>query len=177
MQRAYSNESGQPRAVLASQSLRFTGSGSWVRLNFSLTPSAAAPCVPIAPGSDPAIRCKAENVSVGHVCVRCGGEFVVGLAAPAEVLVDFAVLQPGSWGRYKGLPVHRGTVDALLEMGVTAIRFGGSFVSYYVRTIAREESPPLSRTFAHREATTSGRIGVARRGCGPASVLTGSRTS
>ena len=134
LQRAYSNASGKPRAVLASQSLRFAGSGSWVRLNFSLTPSAAAPCVPIAPGSDPAIRCKAENASAGHVCVRCGGELVVGLAKPAEVLVDFVVLQPGSWGRYKGLPVHKGTVETLLEMGVTAIRFGGSFVSYYVRT-------------------------------------------
>ena len=48
-----------------------------------------------------------------------------------DVLVDFVVLQPGEWGRYASLPVHRHTVETLQTMGVTAIRFGGSFVSFY----------------------------------------------
>jgi hypothetical protein len=128
--RAYSL---QPAVVLARAALPFDGGGGkWTRLNFTLTPSDDAPCEAIAAGSDPTIRCpRNENSSVGHACVRCGAEFVVGLSAPGEVLVDFVVLQPGNWGRYKGLQVHRHTVETLLQMGVTAIRFGGSFVSYY----------------------------------------------
>lgn len=160
---AYSNTPGEPAAALASKVLPFrAGRGTgWTRLNFTLTPKAAAGCVSVPPGSDPDIHCKSENSSAGHVskravpiplrhpvssasqrfasdrrwlwqvCVRCGGEFVVGLASPADVLVDFVFLQPGAWGRYQGLSVHRGTVEMLLKMGVTAIRFGGSFVSYY----------------------------------------------
>ena len=114
---------------LASASLAFSG-GDWTRLNFTLTPSKDAPCVGIEPGSDPEIRC-VRGSSVGHVCVRCGAEFVVGLRSPGDVSIDYVVLQPGEWGRFGGLPVHRHAVETLRRMGVTAIRFGGSFVSYY----------------------------------------------
>jgi len=47
------------------------------------------------------------------------------------VSIDFVFLQPGEWGRFASLPVHRHTVETLQQMGVSAIRFGGSFVSYF----------------------------------------------
>ena len=65
---------------LASASLPF-GGGNWTRLDFHLTPSEEAPCTGITPGSDPDIHCGATSTA-GHVCVRCGAEFVVGLRTP-----------------------------------------------------------------------------------------------
>eukprot|EP01062_Namystynia_karyoxenos_P003544 TRINITY_DN11283_c0_g1_i1.p1 TRINITY_DN11283_c0_g1~~TRINITY_DN11283_c0_g1_i1.p1 ORF type:complete len:833 (+),score=275.17 TRINITY_DN11283_c0_g1_i1:84-2501(+) len=122
-------------ATLASQQLSFPG-GDWTRLSFTLTPSADAPCSGITPGSDPAVQCGGQGKGVaGHICVRCEGQFVVGLAAPAaaEVLFDFVWLQPGPWGRLNGLPVLKGTIDTLKSIGTSAIRQGGSFTApqYY----------------------------------------------
>ena len=117
--------------MLAAAHLPFTAGGNWSRLNFTLTPSADAPCEGIAAGSDPTIRCPAEDSSAGHICVKCGGTFVVGMREPGDALVDFVFLQPPDSMRFAGLPVHKHTVETLLRMGVSAIRFGGSFVSYY----------------------------------------------
>jgi alpha-L-arabinofuranosidase len=123
--------------VLASVALPF-GGGNWTKLNFSLIPSDDAPCEGVT-SPDPDLECcsrepgnsTCHGSTSGHVCVRCGGEFAVGLSAPGDALIDFVFLQPGEWGRYKGLPVHRETVKTLQRMGVTSIRFGGSFVSYF----------------------------------------------
>ncbi len=41
----------------------------------------------------------------GHVCVQCGGELLLGLAAVGEAFFDYVFLQPGSWGRFADLPV------------------------------------------------------------------------
>ena len=121
--------------VLAKQQLEF-GGGNWTRLGFTLTPSSAALCDGIAPMSDPDIPCGDDgSTTVGHLCVRCTGQFVIGLSSPGDAFVDFAVLQPGVWGRAAGpggpLPVLVEAVDTLKTMGVTTIRQGGSFVSYY----------------------------------------------
>ena len=48
-----------------------------------------------------------------HVCVSCGGQFNVGLAAPGEVNIDYVYLQPGEWGRVNGLGVLKSGVDNL----------------------------------------------------------------
>ena len=117
------------------QQLEF-GGGNWTRLGFTLTPSSAALCDGIAPMSDPDIPCGDDgSTTVGHLCVRCTGQFVIGLSSPGDAFVDFAVLQPGAWGRAAGpggpLPVLVEAVDTLKTMGVTTIRQGGSFVSYY----------------------------------------------
>jgi hypothetical protein len=47
--------------------------------------------------------------------------------------LDFAALHPGDWGRFAGLEVRLDTVENLRNMGVTAIRQGGSFAdaAYY----------------------------------------------
>ena len=62
-----------------------------------------------------------------HICVKCGGEFEIALAKPGTVYVDFVFLQPGAWGRYKGLPVLKTGVQWMLDMGVSLFRQGGSF--------------------------------------------------
>ncbi len=91
----------------------------------------------------------------GHICVQCGGEIFVGLAAPGTANFDFVYLQPGTWGRFAGQPlvlsVERSglwrfiwldispclppssTINTLRQMGITAIRLGGSFTigDYY----------------------------------------------
>ena len=114
----------------------------WVRHTFSLTPSKGAECVGIAPGSDPAVHCTGESAT--HPCVRCGGQLFVGVAAgsasastaptassagAAAANVAFVVLQPGEWGRFKGLNARRDVAETLASMGVKAIRLGGSFCS------------------------------------------------
>ena len=67
------------------------GSGGFIRYNFTLTPSASTSCVDIAPGSDPAVSCGngKPRSSIGHTCVKCGGEFKLSLTtAGSAVLVN-----------------------------------------------------------------------------------------
>ncbi len=52
--------------------------------------------------------------------IRCAGELRVGVEG--SVNIDFVYLQPGSWGRFKGLPVLKTGADLLLKMGIKAIR-------------------------------------------------------
>lgn len=121
-----------PGKVLAEKELQFNG-GDWTRVNFTLTPTADAQCEGIAPGSDPAIDCGKLGPGAGHICVRCAGQFAVGLSSPGDMLIDFVWLQPGEWGRLAGLPVLKDTIDTLQAIGITAIRQGGSFTdpAYY----------------------------------------------
>ena len=55
------------------------------------------------------------------------------VTAPAVVAAhSYTFVQPGSWGRYKDLPVLKDTVDHLLAMGVSVLR----------RTCAVHGNPP-----------------------------------
>ena len=77
-------------------------SNGFIRYNFTLTPSASTSCVDIPPGSDPAVSCGngKPRSTIGHTCVKCGGEFKLSLTtAGSVVLVNFVFLQPGEWGR------------------------------------------------------------------------------
>jgi hypothetical protein len=102
---------------------------TWMAYNVTLTPKAGTECVGIAYGSDPTIDCGVD-ASPGHVCLRCGGEFVVGLSAPGDMNVGRVSLMPGAWGLLQGplgsLPVLQSGADLLTQMGVTVIRSGGS---------------------------------------------------
>ena len=66
-----------------------------------------------------------------QVCVRCDGEFVIGLSAsgvtPATAWIGFTDLRPGPWGTFgpRGL-AQAVTVDALRQMGISVIRQGGT---------------------------------------------------
>ncbi|HZL34032.1 MAG TPA: alpha-L-arabinofuranosidase C-terminal domain-containing protein [Tepidisphaeraceae bacterium] len=75
--------------------------GDWQRLTFALTPDAA----------DPA------------------GRFVIKLTHPGVIDIGYAFLQPGDWGRYKGLPVRKDVADGLVAQGLTVLRYGGSMVN------------------------------------------------
>ncbi len=51
--------------------------------------------------------------------------FVVKLMRPGSVVLGYAFLQPGPWGRFQGLPVRKDVADALIDQGLTVLRYGG----------------------------------------------------
>lgn len=71
--------------------------GGWQKLDFTLKPNAP-----------------------DHV-----GRFAIKLKSPGAVTIGYAFLQPGSWGRFKGLPVRKDVAQGLIEQGVTFLRYGG----------------------------------------------------
>ena len=93
-------ESGDGGKVYAQARLPVTSS-DWRRLDFTLTPS----------DTDEA------------------GRFVVTLKEPGSVVLGYAFLQPGEWGRFKGLPVRRDVAEALIDEGITVLRYGGSMIN------------------------------------------------
>jgi hypothetical protein len=78
-----------------------TATADWSRLDFTLTPAATAR----------------------------GGRLVVKLKQPGSVALGHAFLQPGSWGRFKDLPVRRDVAQGLVDQGITVLRYGGSMVN------------------------------------------------
>lgn len=73
----------------------------WRRYEFALTPGQ----------SDPA------------------GRFSLRLRSPGSVVLGHVFLQPGDWGRFKGLPLRRDVVQGLIDQGITALRYGGSMAN------------------------------------------------
>ena len=108
-----------------------TASAGWVMLNFTLTPSRATGCVGIdaAAGTAKGIDCGNNISSIGYQCVQCDGQVALGLNKNGTVLLDYAYLQPGAWGRVGDLPVLASAAATLKKMGVRAIRQGGSYAS------------------------------------------------
>lgn len=53
------------------------------------------------------------------------GRLSIELRAPGEVDLGYAFMQPGEWGRFKGLPVRRDVAEKLIEQKVSVLRFGG----------------------------------------------------
>ena len=84
----------------AETKLNVTGN-DWQRLNFTLTPNAA----------------------------DAAGRFALKLKQPGSVMLGHAFLQPGEWGRFKGLPVRRDVAQGLIDQGITVLRYGGSMVN------------------------------------------------
>ncbi len=76
--------------------------GEWQRLDFTLTPGAA----------DKA------------------GRFALKLKRPGSITLGHAFLEPGEWGRFKGLPVRRDVAEGLLAQGITVLRYGGSMINH-----------------------------------------------
>ena len=93
-------ESTNGSVVYAEKSLKLKA-GDWQRLDFELTPNA----------------------------VDKAGRFAVKLKQPGSVSVGYAFLQPGSWGRFKDLPVRKDVAEGLINEGVTILRYGGSMVN------------------------------------------------
>ena len=144
-------------AILARQTIAVGPDKSWQRYNFSLLLNAkeGAACEGIAPGSDPNVDCHIMESGItwavppdsrqGHACIRCAGEFVIGLSAPGSVHVDYVFLQPGPWGRYGRGPFSKRGVDALKMMGITTIRLGGSFAKPAFYFWKEWRGPPWER--------------------------------
>ena len=89
-------ESRDGSRVYAEQSVRVT-SNTWQRLAFTLAPSAT----------------------------DTAGRFALKLKAPGAVTAGYVLLQPGEWGRFKGLPVRKDVGEGLVDQGVTVLRQGG----------------------------------------------------
>ena len=61
-----------------------------------------------------------------RTCWQCSGGLVLE-ASGAPVLVDFVELQPGPWGRWRGLPLRRDVAELMFDMaGWQVLRLGGS---------------------------------------------------
>ncbi len=111
-------ESRDGVSLYAEKRLKLPASG-WQRLNFTLKPNAA----------DPA------------------GRFSIKLKQPGTVTVGYAFLQPGKWGRFKGLPVRKDVAEGLIAQGITVLRQGGCMANAaeyrWKKMIGpREQRPP-----------------------------------
>jgi hypothetical protein len=99
----------------------------WQRLTFSLTPD--------------------DSDRTGWLTLK--------LRDPGSVVLGHAFLQPGEWGRFKGLPVRRDVAEGLIDQGITVLRYGGSMINhpeYRWKNMvgARDRRPPCAGTwYAH----------------------------
>ncbi|MCL5097126.1 MAG: DUF1080 domain-containing protein, partial [Candidatus Omnitrophica bacterium] len=98
--------------------------GDWHRIDFQLTPNQA----------------------------DTAGRFAIKLKQPGSVLLGYAFLQPGEWGRFKGLPVRKDVAEALIDQGITVLRYGGSMVNHpeyrWKKMIGpRDRRPPYRGTW------------------------------
>ena len=67
-------------------------------------------------------------------------------------MLGHAFLQPGEWGRFKGLPVRRDVAEGLIDQGITVLRYGGSMVNHaeyrWKKMIGpRDRRPPYAGTW------------------------------
>ncbi len=99
--------------LLNTAAVSATAEHGWKRLDFTLTPTA-------------------EDIA---------GRFTILLEKPAVVDFGRVFLQPGEWGRYKGLRVRKDMVEKLLEQGVGVIRYGGSMMDVGANKWKRQIGP------------------------------------
>jgi hypothetical protein len=76
--------------------------GDWAKYEFTMTPD----------GGDPS------------------GRFAIALEQPGSIVLGHAFLQPGDWGRFKGLPVRKDVAEGLIDQGVAVLRYGGSMINH-----------------------------------------------
>ncbi|HEX4000087.1 MAG TPA: alpha-L-arabinofuranosidase C-terminal domain-containing protein [Pirellulales bacterium] len=117
-------ESRDGTRTFAEQTLPLTGKGEWQRVELSMKPA----------DSD------------------ISGRFSLKLKQPGSVTLGYALLQPGDWGRFKGLPVRRDVAEGLINQGITVLRYGGSMVNspnYRWKQMIgpRDRRPPYSGTW------------------------------
>jgi hypothetical protein len=86
--------------VIAEKTYSLKGDGSYEKIIFELIPD--------------------EDTS--------NGSFGISLRSPGTIKLGFAFLQPGQWGRANSYPLRKSFTDALIEQGITAIRYNGSMV-------------------------------------------------
>jgi hypothetical protein len=94
-------ESGDGSRRVAKSSISVEAGDVWRRADFTLTPDTA----------------------------EASGRFAIVLSSPGSVVVGHVFLQPGEWGRFKGLVSRKDVVEGLIDQGVTVMRYGGSMVN------------------------------------------------
>lgn len=112
----------ETKAVLGTQEIAVAASSNWTKYPFTMTASNGTTCEGIKPGSNPEVSCNTQRKGMavppdteqGHVCIKCGGEFVIALSEPATVHVDYVYLQPGPAGRYGAGPFFKDGVQVSL---------------------------------------------------------------
>jgi hypothetical protein len=57
------------------------------------------------------------------------GRLAMKLKEPGSVVLGYALLQPGPWGQFKGLPVRKDVGDGLVAQGLTVLRQGGCMIN------------------------------------------------
>lgn len=77
------------------------------------------------------------------------GRFSIKLREPGTITLGYAFLQPGEWGRFKGLPVRRDVADGLIKQEITVLRQGGCMANAseyrWKKMIGpREKRPPYA---------------------------------
>lgn len=92
--------SADGKEIRARQTLTTAGKGDFEKLPFSLTPAAD----------------------------DSNGRFAVTLSQPGEITLGYAFLQPGDWGRFKGLPIRKELADALVGQGIKLLRLNGGMI-------------------------------------------------
>jgi hypothetical protein len=117
-------ESADGSKIYAETKLDPKSTPDWQRLDFTLTPTA----------TDPNAR------------------FALKLKQPGSLALGHAFLQPGEWGRFKGLPVRKDVADGLVAQGLTVLRYGGSMVNaeeyrWKKMTGPRDRRPPYQGTW------------------------------
>jgi alpha-L-arabinofuranosidase len=80
------------------------------------------------------------------------GRLSITLREPGAVDLGYAFLQPGDWGRYQGLPVRKDVAEAMIDQGVTVLRYGGSMINHgeyrWKKMIGpRDRRPPHANTW------------------------------
>jgi len=93
-------ESGDGSRVYAETRLT-ADSSKWQRLGFELTPN------------------RSDNA----------GRFAITLRSSGSIALGYVFLQPGPWGRFKGLPVRDDVAQTLIRQGLTVLRYGGSMIN------------------------------------------------
>ena len=94
-------ESSSGAEIYGTQRLAASVDGEWQILSFSLSFSA---------GVD-------------------DGRFCISLSAPGRLWVDYVLLQPGSWGRFRITAARRDIGEALAREGLTVMRYGGYMIN------------------------------------------------
>ena len=77
------------------------------------------------------------------------GRFAITLRKPGSASLGYAFLQPGEWGRFKGLPVRKDLAEALLAQGIRVLRFNGGMIEvpgYRWKNLRgpRDQRPPYN---------------------------------
>ena len=103
--------------------------GDWHRLDFQLTPSQT----------------------------DTAGRFAIKLKQPGSVLLGHVFLQPGEWGRFKGLPVRKDVAEGLVAQRLTVLRYGGTMINapgyQWKKMIGPRDRRPPYKGFWYQYAT------------------------